>query len=416
MLRLSVTQPGLVQQIHEFPVPSTVVIGRAAVCGCRLDKDPLVSRCHAVLTIRTDSVGIKDLGSLNGILINGVHYGGTSGRTMTQPHKLNNGDAVTIGETTIALSTPASTKTYRKSTRKLVRPEFHAGTHGRNIPGYLIEKVVGQGGMGIVYQARRLSSGRMVAIKTIHPDIRDNPRAQDHFLREIEVMKRVSHQNIVAFHGSGITTDNCLYLILEYVDGGDLSQLLERSPGQRLPVSIAHGLAMQVASGLAHAHERGIVHRDIKPKNILITADVMPLAKISDLGLAKRRDETPFLPNGQSGGTIAYMPPEQLTTFHRVAPSGDVFSVGATLYEMLTGRRPYDFTRGDRLRVVSRGMITPLASLPFTLPERLARVVDKCIAPRPEDRYRDCGHLLTALKKASPPMASDVYCNSVAPV
>ncbi len=402
MIQVAVTQPKLTTEIHSYEVPSTIVVGRAPKCACRLDADPLVSRCHAVISIRPNGVFVRDLDSLNGIAVNGIHYGGPSSQKMIKPVGLIDGDTVVIGETVFTFKIPmlqqksaGDTSSNARSGRKKIIREVAAGP--RHIPGYLIESIIGNGGMGVVYQAQQLSSGKRVAIKTMHRDLAKDTRAVQHFLREIEVTRRVNHPNIVGFYGSGMSSDSILYMVLEYVDGGDLAQLLDRTPNQRMDPATAHYYAMQIASGLAHAHAMGIVHRDIKPKNILITSDSQPIAKISDLGLAKHEDDNRVQEKG-GGGTVAYMPPEQLTRFQMAAPSCDVFSVGATIYEMLCGRRPYDFTNGDKLRAVSKGLIMPITRIGMTIHPGLAAVVDKCISPRPEDRFRDCGQLLCALQ------------------
>jgi|GEM_PF-5324968 Serine/threonine protein kinase len=402
MLRINVTGPGQNTRTHIYDTPSTVLIGRAPLCGCRIEHDPLVSRCHAVLSIHEDRVAIRNLESLNGLIINGVHYGGPSSRQLQHPKQLHDGDTVVVGETiltiSIALARPAraddstNDKKRHPAKRRRTSPVRRASA----IPGYIIESIIGSGGMGVVYQARKLSTGHKVAIKTMHSDIAGSKHALRNFHHEIEVTRHIFHPNIIGYVDSGVTSDSLLYLVLEFAGGGDLARRLCKEGGRFEPSQV-HSFAVQIASGLSHMHHLGIVHRDIKPKNLFLTDDVSQTIKIGDLGLASQEDETNAPKSGSGGGTVAYMPPEQLNKTRSIGPACDVFSVGATLYEMLCGKRPYDFSRCDKREAVSRGMVRPLAQLGIPVYSGLRDIVDKCIAPNPDDRFRDCGELFLAL-------------------
>ncbi len=416
IVRIVVIRPTDEAHVLSFDQPGEVIIGRGPACQCRLDFDPLVSRRHARLRVGGSTVTLQDLDSRNGLQLNGRHYGGKAQLKMADPYIVSNGDMIKIGDTALSvlISSNETAGSVDSSLLRRVRndaanpplqdswTEFPVDSVAHQIPGYRIEGIVGAGGMGMVYQARRKADGLRVAIKTMHPGTLASDKMMINFHREIEVTKKIEHPNIVKFHDSGTTVKDMIYLVLEFVGGGDLSRLLDNAPGNMLQPREAHRLALQIASGMAHAHRLGIIHRDIKPQNILLGGDDNRQVKISDLGLAKHFDNSEASGHTGScagGGTMAYMPPEQLTNFRDAKPYSDVFSVGATLYEMLTSHGPYDFSGGDKLKAVSSALLIPLRKWNIPMPDSLASVVTKCLAPVPLDRFADCGELEKALRE-----------------
>ncbi len=225
----------------------------------------------------------------------------------------------------------------------LVAPE-RAGQAGLPVvAGYEILGPLGRGGMGLVYHARQLKSGRVVALKMIrggaHAELSDLAR----FKTEAESVARLQHPHIVPIYAAG-EQDGWAYFALEFVPGGSLARQLG---GRPQPANRSARLVETLARAMEYAHMQGIVHRDLKPANILLMADGTP--KISDFGLAKRLDAEPATPapgdrtqTGEVWGTPSYMAPEQ--TWGRpgaVGPAADVYGLGAILYECLTGRPPF---------------------------------------------------------------------------
>jgi serine/threonine-protein kinase len=273
------------------------------------------------------------------------------------------------------------------------------------LPGYAIVGKIGKGGKANVYHAIRKSDNLPVAVKILLGKTISKPRALDLFRREIEITKQLSHPNIIEYIEDG-TADGAPYLVLEYADSGSLDEFIYEHPERKLGFVEAKPIMFQVLEALAFIHHQGLVHRDIKPKNILFKTgrDGMLTAKVSDLGLAGRialgvsRDAVPSLVG--EGGTPAYMPPEQLLEINRVLPQSDVFSAAATFYQMLTGATLYKFGTDpkDRASTIIDGEITPILQLRPDLPSGLADVISKGLAYYPEHRYADGQEMLEAMR------------------
>jgi serine/threonine protein kinase len=240
---------------------------------------------------------------------------------------------------------------------------------------YRILGPVGIGGMGVVYRALDTLLGRTVALKFLPPMLTSNPQAKARFLDEARAASALDHPNVCTIYEVGETADGQLYLAMACYDGETLKRRLERGP---LEMAEALHIALQVARGLAKAHRHGIVHRDVKPANLMITAD--GIVKILDFGIAKRRERSPGRP---LPGTPAYMSPEQ-TRGEEVDARSDVWSLGAVLREMLTGRQPGNGGRN----------VTP----------EIGGVLSRMLAREPADRYPDAAALLddlSALKRGA---------------
>ena len=250
---------------------------------------------------------------------------------------------------------------------------------GTSIGQYEIGELVGAGGMGDVYRARDTKLGRDVALKFLPTWLSRDPAARDRFLVEARVISAIDHSNVCALFDLGETDDGRLFLIMPYYEGKTLKQRLTAGP---LPASEAAEIALQTARGLAAAHERGVVHRDIKPANLLLT-NSGPV-KVLDFGVAKLADITLTRP-GETPGTAIYMSPEQRAGGD-VDERSDLWSLGAVLFEMLTGRRP----DGEPGRVGSE--------LSSTSPA-LVEIVKRLLAPAPDERYPDADRVVEALKQ-----------------
>lgn len=263
---------------------------------------------------------------------------------------------------------------------------------------YRILREIGSGAMGTVYEAEDTRLGRRVAVKFLPPEYSRDRRAKERFLREARTASSLDHPNLCTVHDVG-ESDGRLYIVLAFYDGETLRERLLRGP---LPLREAREVAIQVARGLARAHEGGIVHRDVKPANVMLTR--RGEAKILDFGIAKLRGDDPSLTRtGAAWGTPAYMSPEQA----RGKPADtrtDVWSLGVLLFEMLAGRRPFE---GENVEAVFSSILTqepePLELVRPDVPPELARVVARALARNPDDRYASATELLADLESGTEP-------------
>jgi serine/threonine-protein kinase len=205
------------------------------------------------------------------------------------------------------------------------------------VPGYEILAELGRGGMGVVLKARHVALNRVVALKMVLSGEYATERERARFKAEAEAAARLQHPGIVQIHEVG-EHDGRPFLVLEYLEGGSLARRLDGTPW---PPRDAAALVTKLAHAVHAAHQKHIVHRDLKPANVLLAADGTP--KVADFGLAKRLDDESGLSHtGQVMGTPSYMPPEQAAgRVNQVGPASDVYSLGAILYELLTGRPPF---------------------------------------------------------------------------
>ena len=279
----------------------------------------------------------------------------------------------------------------------------HAAAQVPKVAGYEIEKRLGVGGFGAVYLARHKGNGARVAIKVLFSKVAVSEDAREKFLREINLMKELRHRHIVSLldHGS---VASAFYFVMELCEGGSVGDLMVRNSG-KLPLSQAGAIMLQALEGLAHAHREGFVHRDLKPQNILLDRSAEGwTAKIADLGLAKNFQQAGFSGMTMTGhycGTPYFMPREQVIHFKHVKPTSDVWSMGATFYNMLTGHTPLDFPRGrDPIEIILRGSIVPIRRRDRSIPKKVADIIDRALANNPKQRYQDAGAMNHALVEA----------------
>jgi len=246
---------------------------------------------------------------------------------------------------------------------------------------YLIEDRLGGGGMAAVYRARDLELERDVALKVLAVATGDEDEFRKRFLREARVAARLSHPHVVQVYDAG-EDGGRPYIVMEYVPGETAAQLLARR--HKLSPSEASALALQAALGLQHAHENGLVHRDVKPQNLLVRDD--GVLKVADFGIARAAEASRLTKAGMVLGTAAYLAPEQATGGETTAAT-DLYSLGAVLYELLTGRTPYQFrSLGELAAQQSRGAITPVRELEPAVPPALEALVMRCLAAEPRFR------------------------------
>jgi eukaryotic-like serine/threonine-protein kinase len=264
---------------------------------------------------------------------------------------------------------------------------------------YSVEAIIAKGGMGVVYQARHRVIGKKVAIKVIRTDLVHMPEAPRRFLIEAQAASAIGNEHIIDISDCGTLPDGAAYLVMEFLEGIPLSELLlERLP---LPLDRILSIATQMAEGLAAAHRAGIVHRDLKPDNVFIVRRRgQDFVKILDFGIAKMSETGKLTQAGAIVGTPHYMSPEQAAgdiVDHR----GDVYSMGVMLYELASGRVPFD---GLHCMAVLTKHVQedplPFQSLnpPPDVPRWLERIILKCLAKRPEERFASMEELHQALQ------------------
>lgn len=268
---------------------------------------------------------------------------------------------------------------------------------------YRIDSFLGEGGPSIVYRGTDLLLDVPVAIKRLKrtPTMRDGSSLAERFLREGRTQARLVHQNIVGIRAV-LEEAGEYYIIMEYIDGVDLAQALELWPQHWIPLSIVERVFLQALEGLNHAHQHDVIHRDIKPSNILVRAEGQ--AKIADFGIARTVSDTRITQAGYLVGTVAYMSPEQLkgsAVDHRV----DIYSLGVTLFEALTGVHPFRKVEDEisNFEMMSHHLYVQPPSLRAIrpeIPESLERVVLRSLAKEPEARYPNCTAFSDALREA----------------
>jgi WD40 repeat protein/tRNA A-37 threonylcarbamoyl transferase component Bud32 len=268
----------------------------------------------------------------------------------------------------------------------------------RDHPRYRVEQLLGAGGMGVVYRARHQLMARTVALKVLHRQLTEKPAAVERFRREVKVIAALSHPNIVTAYDADQVGERH-FLVMEYVPGVTLARLVqEQGP---LDAARACDYVRQAALGLQHAHKRGLVHRDLKPSNLIVTPEGQ--VKVVDLGLARLGEPV----EGGSGeltdagtvmGSVDYLAPEQADEPHRADIRADIYSLGCTLYHLLTGRPPFpEGTLVQRLKAHAQRRPAPLARDGAPIPGGLDRIVARMLAKDPRQRYQTPGEVAEAL-------------------
>jgi streptogramin lyase len=262
--------------------------------------------------------------------------------------------------------------------------------------GYRPEELIGQGGMGVVYRARDLRLKRIVALKVMAPELAADERFRERFAREAELAMSLEHPNVVPIHDAG-ELDGRLYLVMRFVEGSDLRALL-REEGALEPRR-ALAIVTQVANALDAAHAKGLVHRDVKPSNVLLDHDEH--VYLADFGLTRPFGRGATGPtDGRSLGTPAYLAPEQIEG-GEIDGRTDVYSLGCLLYECLTGGPP--FAASSRLAVAWAHLEEkppPASQRRPELPAAIDAVLERAMAKDPADRYATCGELMAAAEAA----------------
>jgi len=419
-------------RVFTFEQHETFMIGRSEDSQFCLPQDRFFSRNHCILEIAPPRCFLRDLGSLNGTFVNGLKV---------ETAHLKNGDRIQGGETVleVEVSTDSTiefspnSKPFEDNVPSLITVQclncgIPAQTEASSpndkfsylcdncreklmknpqpIPNYQMIRILGQGGMGSVMLARSLTDGRVVAIKTLLPEVAVSEQSLKRFLREIEVAASLQHPHIVSYIEHG-THNGIVYLVSEYVAGMDASKLVKLKGG-KLPYPEVVTIIEQTLAALDFAHNLGFVHRDIKEQNILVDGNFPKYtSKLTDFGLAKSFKQT-----GMSGvtmvgdvaGTIAYMPPEQVRDFKEVRPPSDIYAIGMTAYSLLTGAHALDLSSragiAETVKAIFEKPHVPISRRMPEIPIRLAAVIETALAKEVHLRWATAGEMREALLRA----------------
>jgi serine/threonine-protein kinase len=385
----------------QFDQEGPVIVGRSPTANLPLVKDCYLSRHHFLLEPQPPHCYLRDLGSDNGTRVNG--------QPVVECY-LRHGDIVAVGETRLRFDVFADTQPPTVTQGSLLELETDAGDvqpleyqeqiYPTIVPGYDIIGTLGEGGMGTVYLARSQARNQEVALKIIRPDLVGHNRSTKRFLREINVLGSLDHPRIVRFHEMG-SVEGQFFFAMEYVRTINLKKLLsERTSADR--IQICCGIACQVLEGLGYAHGRGFIHRDVKTSNILVSGQDPGLqAHLADFGLAKN-----FQSTGMSAmtfdreilGTLTYMAPEQVVDSRSAKPSVDIYSLGATLYHLLSDQAPFDLRqhKNPPAAILEDEPISLAHWCPW-LPPELGRLVRQAMAKDPAHRFRTALEMRSAL-------------------
>ncbi len=453
-ITLTVTAGPHQGQKFSFAEHDTFIVGRSSRARFQLkDKDKYFSRFHFMVEINPPHCRLMDMGSRNGTYVNGQKVATTD---------LKHGDEIKAGHTflrvavsdavpvpsvsppTAAPGAPAASSLERPSKvsvppgagqRATVPPSSQtlpsqlpeigtercrvcgapagprllctscaqqATCHPQPIPGYEMIRELGRGGMGVVYLALRESDGSLTALKTILPTVAGSKMQVERFLREAHSLRDLNHPHIVAFRDMGEAA-GLLWFAMDYVKGTDAHAMLKKHG--KLPVPFAVNLVCQTLDALAYAHARGLVHRDLKPANLLVTKndDGTHLVRLADFGLARKYQASQMsglTMAGALGGTVAFIPPEQILDFRNVQPAADQYSAAATLYNLLTGGFVYDLPRElqKQLVMILQDEPVPILKRRPDIPKDLAAIIERGLAREPGGRYPDVAAMREALR------------------
>jgi len=386
-------------ELFEFAQHETLLVGRASIAQLRLNKDRYASRHHLRLEINPPDCYVQDLSSRTGTFVNGERISGVL---------LQDQDIVTCGHTRMRFS--VLEESHGNSSEETVigdvgilqeanvaeSPQEGPQLRGRDrgivqtIPGYKLLSEIGAGNMGIVYRARRRSTSQDVALKVLVPERATTAESMQLFVREASLLSQLDHPRIVQLFEFGAAAGQ-LFLAMELVEAEKTRKILnQQSDESRIRMSCT--IICHVLDALSYAHSRSLVHRDVKPANILIsTAGGKLTVKLADFGLAKNYANAGFsgiTKEGEARGTLSFMPPEQIVNCRYAKPCCDIYSTAATLYRFLSDEPLYKFSdEGSALAMILDEEPRSLGELCPHLPEQLTAIVHRGLAKDPADRF-----------------------------
>jgi len=405
--------PGLVFELSETEVNT---IGRGTGCTIILKNDTKASRSHAAIGRTKDRFAVVDMNSANGVFVNGQRV---------KKAFLEDGDSLLIGQymmrfvldrEAMARYAVESANACLACRREITQDEIHTGLFaesasghyclrcvdetsiiGCTLGGFQVLEELGKGSVGRVYRARELAADRTVALKIVHRELVAQPKVMKMFVREARAGRGTEHPNVVCIYDVG-NLYKIFFLAMEFVHGESLIRILNREGPCSADRAIE--LSEQICAGLAYLHSRGIIHRDVKPENVLITKAGQ--AKLADLGLAKNVGGSASGSSTLGGkmlGTPAYMSPEQIRDARKVDFRSDVYSFGATFYRMVAGKPPYP--KGPPLEVAKQVLTEepePIDEVNLTVLPQMTEVIQKAMDKDPDRRYQSVEELLAIVR------------------
>src|SRR5215207_6020576 len=285
---------------------------------------------------------------------------------------------------------------------KRIRQQVEERKNYSQIPGYTLLGKLGKGAMATVYKAKQNSLDRIVAVKVLPKRSSDNIEFVERFYKEGKAAARLSHNNIVQAIDVGSTPDAYHFFVMEYVEGKTLYDIMQPAPvgeGRAFTEPEALDVMIQIADALHHAHQRGLIHRDVKPKNILLTPQ--GVAKLTDLGLARATDDKDAAESeaGKAYGTPYYISPEQIRGDVDIDFRADIYSLGATMYHLVTGKPPFDGeTPSAVMHKHLKQPLTPADHVNTSLSAGIGEIIDVAMAKDRDERYRTTEEMLEDLE------------------
>ncbi len=387
---------------RKFPLVEgqTLLIGRGEQSSTQF-RDPQVSRSHCILEADRAGFRLLDQGSAGGTFVNGVRV---------TEHALKPGDVVRIGSTELRLELEAAADASTlvgevpPAVKAPVQPAPLKQLVGQAIGPFAIKKLLATGQSGVVFLADDMPEGRQVALKVLWPDAAQREDEIQRFVRAMKTMLPIRHENIVRIYSAG-KTGHYVWVAMEYVEGESLTQVIRRIGTKgMLDWRYAFRVAVHIGRALEEAYRHQVIHRNITPANILIRESDQ-VAKLADLMLAKALEGSlarPVTRPGQLVGDIVYMPPERTRIDAQVDCRADIYSLGATLYALLTGRPPFE---GESLPQVIAKIRNEQPVKPKTyqlsVSDMFQDVVMQMLAKRPDDRYENPSLLLKDLNRVA---------------
>lgn len=409
----------------EFRNHDNFIVGRSSQAHFRLPStDMTFSRFHFLIEMNPPNCRLIDMASRNGTFLNGKPVSvamladgdeirGGASRFLV---KIEAEDSEELGILSSQWSMPRLAITGQRPEDGKTAPASVADDEELvSVGPYEILSELGRGGMGIVYKARHKETGKIRALKTIRPAVFASDSILARFLREVSILRRLRHPNIVEYRDFGHDQGR-LYMAMEYVHGANAYKLRKRAGG-KLPIPLAIEIGCQVLDALGYAHAQGFIHRDIKPRNILVTRrDGAVLVKVADFGLGRIYQDSPMSGlsfTGEIAGTAGYLPPEQVTDFRGTDARADQYALGATLYHLISGHKIHDYPQNlaQQLLMILQEEPAPIRQRNPEIPEPLAAAIHRALARNPADRYAD----VIAMKQAMEPFRSGPASESALP-
>ncbi|MGA2701311.1 MAG: FHA domain-containing serine/threonine-protein kinase [Isosphaeraceae bacterium] len=424
-------------QEHQINRSGSFIVGRASRAAFPMTGDLALSREHFQLENFPPLCHLVDLGSTNGTKVNGLRVERVllregdlvaAGDSSFAVHYTGSGDDASLPDTCAGCGVqlengvpftstkPEEVTSVLTAPRPLISSLLCADCEARRKqfpetnPDYLIEEVIGEGGMGTVYRAWQISRNRRVAIKMIIANSTAGEKALNYFHREIRALRDMlmpggkCHPSIVEFYEL-FQIEGHFQLVMEYVDGKNALDWV-RALKQPMPIATAALIGQDLLSALHFAHGKGYVHRDIKPSNLLVMGPVhRPRVKLSDFGLAKSMVNSSVFTNltrqGEVGGSIGFLSPEHIRQFGEVREPADIYCAGATLFYLLTEKYPYlgfDPGRPDSYEMILDHPPVPLRAYRPDAPEGLEQILLKALRKRPHSRWKSAESMWQALR------------------